>query len=189
MQTLVICYAVGGDPKGLKLGIVNYEVESYQDCFNNSLITTIAKEDSCALNKVSCRFITEIDDSVVKKTFYESFDEAFADAKKGKIIAVIEFSANFTESLSEVYSYGNAALDSSIDRSRINVFMDHSNYQLMFYIEKQIYETYDNFAQSLLKDCNFNKRTGKLPIIFLDPIYGDKDAEFALGMMPPSFLL
>jgi len=189
MQTLIACYAVGGNPKGLKLGIVNHEVESYKDCFNSSLITTIAKEDSCTLNKVSCRFMNEIDDSFMEKVFYEHFDEAFADAKKGKIIAIIEFSANFTESLWEVYSYGNAALDSSIEYSRIDIFMDHTSYQLKYLAEKHFYEAYDRFVKELLKDCNIDERKGQLPIRFHDAIYGDKDAEFILTMLPPFILL
>jgi len=44
-------------------------------------------------------------------------------------------------------------------------------------------------VQSMLKDCNLNVRSGHLPIKFLDSIYGDKDAEFILTMLPPSVLM
>lgn len=65
----VVCFyaALGGDPKGLKLGIVSDELNSYEDCFNDSLITAFAHDIECDLHKISCRFITELHDDVAIK--------------------------------------------------------------------------------------------------------------------------
>lgn len=65
----LICFyvAVGGNPIGLKVGIVNDEVNNFDDCFNSSLITTYVHDYSCDLHKVSCRFINQINDSVAIK--------------------------------------------------------------------------------------------------------------------------
>lgn len=58
---------VGGNPLGLVLGIVNGEVYSEAVCANSSLKTFEVKENECVLNKISCRFIKEINDSVAIK--------------------------------------------------------------------------------------------------------------------------
>lgn len=39
--------AIGGDPKYLKLAIVNEEVGNYKDCLNDTLITTFRHEEIC----------------------------------------------------------------------------------------------------------------------------------------------
>lgn len=59
--------AIGGNPVGLSLGIVNEELNSYQDCLNNSLITVERHEDSCDYHKLSCRFLHHLNDSVAIK--------------------------------------------------------------------------------------------------------------------------
>lgn len=68
----LICFiifhnSIGCDPIGLKIGIVNDEI-NYNDCFNKSLITTIHVENkSCEFHKVSCRFINQFNDSIAEK--------------------------------------------------------------------------------------------------------------------------
>lgn len=60
-------YSIGGDPKGLTLGIVDEEIRSYKDCMNISLQTFVKDNHDCHLHKISCRFIKEIDDDVAVK--------------------------------------------------------------------------------------------------------------------------
>lgn len=59
--------AIGGNPVGLSLGIVNEELISYKDCLNNSLITATRHEESCDYHKLSCRFLNHLNDSVAIK--------------------------------------------------------------------------------------------------------------------------
>lgn len=65
----IICLhnTVGGNPKGLRLGIVNEEVASYKECTNKSLKTFELENYECHLNKISCRFIKDIDDEFAIK--------------------------------------------------------------------------------------------------------------------------
>lgn len=99
---LCFYFTLGGHPKGVTLGIVSDELSSINDCYNSSLITIFSHDDSCDLHKLSCRFITEITDEVAQQKFYNSFDEAYKDAKKGKIMGVIFFAKNFTEASTSV---------------------------------------------------------------------------------------
>lgn len=105
LQIVFFYLAIGGNPIGLKMGVVDDEI-NYIDCFNSSLITSISHNETCDLHKISCRFIQEFDDSVAIKTHYKSFDDAYDDAKRGKIIGFMYFARNFTESLDMVQTNG-----------------------------------------------------------------------------------
>lgn len=182
----LVCFyvAIGGNPIGLKIGIVDSEVSSYRECYNTSLITTFAHDDTCDLHKVSCRFINHINDSIAKKYFYDSFDEAYADAKKGKIMAVIYFAKNFTESLTEIRDDGRDANEGSFLNSEVQIFMDKSDQQLTFFLEKKLRETYLEFSEGMMIDCKFPVKLGNIPIDFEQPIYGSFDGEYTDYMAP-----
>lgn len=51
----------------------------------------------CDLHKVSCRFLNLVEDEIAIKVFYPTYEAAYADAKKGHVIGIIQFEANFTE--------------------------------------------------------------------------------------------
>lgn len=65
----IICLhnTIGGNPKGLVLGIVDGEVSSLSECANRSLKTFELDGFECRLKKISCRFIHEINDSIAIK--------------------------------------------------------------------------------------------------------------------------
>jgi hypothetical protein len=184
LQIVFFYLAIGGNPIGLKLGIVDDEI-NYYDCFNSSLITAISRNDTCDLNKISCRFIKEIDDSVAIKQYYKTFDEAFSDAKKGKIIGFVHFYKNFTESLDLVQTEGRSADDGSADASRIEIFMDQSDLQLTFFLQSKFYQIYKDFAQNMMRSCNLPIKLGNVPVNFETPIYGSYDTDFKNSMAPP----
>lgn len=182
----LVCFyvGVGSNPIGLKLAIVNDEVKSYTECFNSSLITTNLHNDTCDLNKISCRFINHINDSVAIKHYYKTFDEAYKDAKKGKVIGIIYFSKNFTESAQAVRDEGRFAEDSVFNNAEIQVYMDKSNQQLIFYLEKKLLKTYLEFTEQLMVDCNYPIKLGNSPINFDTPIFGSFDGTFTDYMAP-----
>lgn len=60
-------YAIGGRIHDLTLGIVNNEVDSISECYNESLRTTDLIGLDCNLNKVSCRFIDSFDSGIAEK--------------------------------------------------------------------------------------------------------------------------
>lgn len=182
----LVCFyvAIGGNPIGLKIGIVDSEVSSYRECYNKSLITTFAHDDTCDLHKISCRFINHINDSVAEKYYYDTFEEAYADAKKGNLMAVIYFAKNFTESLTEIRDDGRDANEGSFLNSEVQIFMDKSDQQLTFFLEKKLRETYLEFTQGMMADCKFPIKLGNIPIDFETPIYGSFDGEYTDYMAP-----
>lgn len=182
----LVCFyvAVGGNPKGLNIAIVNDETTSFEDCANKSLITTYVHDDTCDLHKISCRFINHINDSVAIKHFYNSFDDAYAEARKGKVMAVLYFAKNFTESIMNIRDDGRNADQGSFTSSEIKIYMDKSDQQLTFFLEKKLRQTYLEFAEQMMADCKLPIKLGNVPIDFATPIYGSFDGEYTDYMAP-----
>lgn len=182
----LVCFyvAIGGNPIGLKLGIVDDELGSFSECWNNSLITTHPYNDTCDLNKISCRFISHINDSVAIKHYYSSFDEAYVDAKKGRVMGVIYFAKNFTQSMQDIRDEASYASEGSFDNAEIKIYMDKSDQQLTFFLEKKLMQTYHEFIEKLMGDCKYPIKAGNIPIDFKDPIYGSIDGVYTDYIAP-----
>lgn len=189
---LQICFfylAIGGNPIGLKMGVVDDEIVNYDDCFNSSLITAFIHDDTCDLHKISCRFLHELNDSVAIKQYYKTYDEALNDAKRGKIIGFMYFAKNFTESLNAVQSDGRFSDDGSAENSKIQIRMDQSDLQLTFFMQARFYQTYKKFSENMMQDCGLPIKLGNIPVTFEEPIYGNFDADFKHSMAPPMIMV
>lgn len=184
LQIIFFYLAIGGNPIGLKFGVVDEEI-NYMDCFNSSLITTVVHDDTCDLQASSCRFLQEFDDEIATKVHYKTFDEAYRDAKKGKIFGFMYFARNFTESLEMVQTNGRFSEDGSADNSKIQIYMDQSDLQLTFFMQLKFYEIYKNFTQHMMSDCQLPIKLGNVPVSFEKPIYGSFDTDFKHSMAPP----
>ena len=51
-QVLIICLAIGNDPKPMKFGVVNYEVENATECLNPK-----PTPEGCDVEELSCKFL------------------------------------------------------------------------------------------------------------------------------------
>lgn len=67
MTVIAMYFGVGGEFKGLTMGVVDNEIFNYDQCLNESLITTKLQGFDCTFNMISCRFLNEIDDKIYKK--------------------------------------------------------------------------------------------------------------------------
>lgn len=188
LQVLFFYLAIGGYPIGLKLGVVNEEA-SFSDCHNSSLITTFVHDGTCDYNKVSCRFLNEINDSVAIKVYYNTFAEAFADAKKGKIIGFVNLAKNFTQAIDMVQTNGRFSDDGSAEASRINFYLDQSDIQITLFLQARIYQIYKHFSENLMSDCDLPMKLGDVPVEFEKPIYGSFTADFKHSMAPPMIMV
>jgi hypothetical protein len=68
---IISCFAmhlkIGRTMEGLTLGIVNNEISSIEDCSVISLPPPDTSELFCFIDKISCRFVNEIDENLLKK--------------------------------------------------------------------------------------------------------------------------
>ncbi|XP_039445966.1 ABC transporter G family member 20 [Culex pipiens pallens] len=184
-QLVSFYVAIGGDPKELRLGIVNDEVSNIQECFNKSLIHTYYKDEyDCELYKTSCAFLNHLNRSFAVQEYYDTFDDAYHATKKGKIWGFIYFTSNFTESLQDVRDNVRDAEPGSYDNQEIKVYLDKSDQQVTFFLEKKLLEAYKNFAEYLMTECQLPKQLANAPINFETPLYGTFDDEFTNFMAP-----
>lgn len=182
----IFLIAVGGNPSGLKIAIVNDEIASMEDCRNSSTLK-IVDERRCELNLISCSFLTELQQ---EKVFFKNFDDAFRDAKMGKIIAIVHFNVNFSKSFESLHFNEIDDFDDKlIDESQIEISMDQTNQQFTLFMNRQLQNAYKNFTMKLMKNCGFNEKLGLPPVNFLHPIYGDFNSDFKTFMAPPMIIV
>lgn len=96
----------------------------------------------------------------------------------------IYFKDNFTESLQDVRDNVRDAEPGSFLSSEIKVYLDKSDQQVTFYLEKKLLETYRQFAENLMTECNLPKQLANIPMSFEDPVYGTFNDEFTAFMAP-----
>lgn len=116
--------------------------------------------------------------------YYDTFDDAYHATKKGKIWGFIYFTSNFTESLQDVRDNVRDAEPGSYDNQEIKVYLDKSDQQVTFFLEKKLLEAYKNFAEYLMTECQLPKQLANAPINFETPLYGTFDDEFTNFMAP-----
>lgn len=189
IQIIFFYLAIGGNPIGLKLGIVDDEISSFQECTNSSLITTFVHDDTCDLHKISCRFLNELHDDVAIKVFFKTFEEAYAEAKKGNVIGIIVFASNFSESLNEVHELRGKTDEFTKSNSKMKIYLDQTNQQLTFFLQRSLYDVYVEYSQSMLIDCGLPKKLDSIPIDFQQPIYGTYSADFKQTMAPSMIMV
>jgi ABC-type Na+ efflux pump permease subunit len=180
---------MGGNPKGLKIGIVDKEIMDYSECDKSTLISTIPHDYTCDLHLISCRFLDELTDDIVTKVFYQTFEEAYKSARRGELTGIIEIDTNFTDALQEVRRNPKAASAETRQSSSIKIYMDQSDLQITFFLQRQIFNSYKRYSQNVLADCQLPLKLDNVPMDFSETLFGSIDADFRHTMLPPFVML
>lgn len=183
IQLIFLYWGVGGNPNGLRLGIIDREIKAFDDCMNSSLTSVLRHNDTCDLRQVSCLFLEQLTDEIAIKVFYDSYEEAFLDAKRGKIIGFIEFPLTFSDSMAETLqpNYNQ----SSRPNDTISITMDQTNHQLTVFMQKNLYDAYKNFTEKISTSCGLSPKLHTFPMNFLEPIYGSYNDNSRNSMARP----
>lgn len=56
-------------------------------------------------------------------------------------------------------------------------------------VEKELYNTYQRFAEKLATDCGASKLADRPPIRFNEPVYGEYDGPFFAQFTAPGIIL
>lgn len=126
----------------------------------------------------------QIDFNDSLQEYYDTYDEAYKAARNGKIWGFIYFADNFTESLQDVRDNVRDADAGSFHTSEIKVYLDKSDQQVTFFLEKKLIDTYKEFAEGVMTDCHLPKQLANIPIKFEDPLYGTFNDQFTDFMAP-----
>lgn len=183
---IVFQFGPGRHPIGLKLGIVNKEVIDDSDCtfFMQQNISYLMDDRECQFDHASCHFINEIHDDDAIKVFYKTYEDAFVDAKKGKLVGIVTMRSNFSQSLMD-FTFNFSA--NSIDFSEITVNLDQSDLQISTFIRGRLFGAYERFSKKLLRGCDINENVSSYPIK-LNTIYGKMGDDFKRHMISNVFL-
>ncbi|XP_018405571.1 PREDICTED: ABC transporter G family member 23-like, partial [Cyphomyrmex costatus] len=122
LQMGVFIIAIGDDPKNLKIGVVNKEVEN---CNSDSNFGNVWSDElTCHFGNLSCRFLHKFDNSIATQEYYEDIPKARQAVQNAKLSGVIYFSQNFSEALQIRVEEATFAKDSDLLASQIQVFLD-----------------------------------------------------------------
>ncbi|KAL0277482.1 UNVERIFIED_CONTAM: hypothetical protein PYX00_004744 [Menopon gallinae] len=175
MQVILFCLAIGRDPTGLKLAIVNHEMDyDLMECpYNNN----------CSFTNLSCRYLSHLNKTIVKE-YYKTPEKALDAVRLGEAWGALYFTENFTDALVARMALGRDADEETLDQSEIRVWLDMSNQQIGLMLNRDLQLTYRDFAQELLNQCEYNPKLADIPIQFKDPIYGSSDPSFTDFVAP-----
>ncbi|XP_022186489.1 ABC transporter G family member 23 isoform X2 [Nilaparvata lugens] len=176
MQVILFCLAIGRDPTGLHLAIVNQEMNwDTMDCpvYHN-----------CTFQSLSCRYINSLRNDTIIKDYYQSPDSAIAAVETGDAWGAIYFTDNFTDALVARMALGREADNETLDQSEMRVWLDMSNQQIGLMLNRDLQVAYRDFAQNLLNACDNNPKLADIPIQFKEPIYGSNDPSFTNFVAP-----
>ncbi|XP_056644234.1 ABC transporter G family member 20 isoform X2 [Diorhabda sublineata] len=179
MQVILFCLAIGGDPKGLKLAIVNHEKNytnlTYQEC---------NWERKCSFSNLSCRYIDAINSSTIIKQYYRTPEEAKDAVRMGDAWGALYFTENFTDALVARMALGKDADEETLDQSEVRVWLDMSNQQIGIILQRDLQLSFQNFTKDIFRDCDYNEQLAEIPISFKEPIYGSNQPSFTDFVAP-----
>uniref|UniRef100_A0A1A9WH88 ABC transmembrane type-2 domain-containing protein n=1 Tax=Glossina brevipalpis TaxID=37001 RepID=A0A1A9WH88_9MUSC len=168
IQTFLFCYAIGHDPTGLKLAVANHEL-------NEEMITQqhCPSIVGCNQTQLSCRYLDMlVRNRSMMMIFTHTDDEAADLVRQGKAWGSLTIANNFTQALTERIESGRYADNGTLDASELNLRLDMSNQQISTILFRDLVETYFNFMDHHLTDCDINPGIARIPVIYQEPIYG-----------------
>lgn len=118
MQVILFCLAIGRDPTGLRLAIVNKEMN-----FEN---LSCPFSDDCSFTNLSCRYLSHLNKTIIKE-YYETPEDALEAVRLGEAWGAIYFTENFTDALVARMALGRDADEETLDQSEIRVWLDMSS--------------------------------------------------------------
>ncbi|XP_048506039.1 ABC transporter G family member 23 isoform X2 [Athalia rosae] len=177
MQVILFCLAIGRDPTGLKIAIVNHEMT-----WGN--LSCPVEEKECSFERLSCRYIKFLNNDTMTKEYYPDAESAMDAVRQGEAWGALYFTENFTDALVARMVLGRDAEEESLDQSEIRVWLDMSNQQIGLMLARSLQYTYRDFAKNLLELCEQNTKLADVPIQFKDPIYGSNEPSFTDFVAP-----
>lgn len=139
IQLTCFYLAIGKTPTNLKIGIINEEMDNVHNCFNTSLKTVFAHNETCEFNKVSCRYIKELGDGTAHRIYFKTIEDAYNATRRTDVIGFLHFSHNFSESLQERLNDGRFASNAAFEYGQLNVRLDQTgNTEYTIFYETRI---------------------------------------------------
>ncbi|KAM4729869.1 ABC transporter G family member 23 isoform 1-T1 [Anableps anableps] len=164
IQISLICLCVGGDPKGIKVAVVNNDTSSPSTSFSRSLLSFL---DNASVIQVPL-----------------PHNEAFEGVYKGEYWGVIGFGQNFTSYLTKRFLQRQVSKE-VINGGSVHVWLDLTNRQIGLMLQKQLHQAFQAFVDYKMGGLAY---LAALPIKFEEPIYGSLNMDFTTYVTPGAVL-
>lgn len=121
-QIFLFCISIGKDPKGLKLAIVNNELNSsMQPCIPGT---------GCDWSLLSCRYLQHLQKKTIQLLPCDTEDDGKYAVEKGWAWGAITFPSNYSDALKARIDYGRDAEEWDINFAEMRIVMDMSSKSL-----------------------------------------------------------
>ncbi|CAL8069144.1 unnamed protein product [Orchesella dallaii] len=185
-QIVVICLAIGQDPRGLHFGVVNKDIAN---SLNNCVVPSGCLTTDNFTGSVSCLFLDYLKKhDILDLKIYESEADAVESVKQATDWGYMVFPENYTLHMRERAIFGIHAEPAVIYGSRIKFRLDQSNLQIYRENAKLFFKTFHEFTKNVSEECGVDPVQTDLPLYFDTPVYGDESINFT-DFLAPSVLL
>ncbi|CAK1540981.1 unnamed protein product [Leptosia nina] len=188
LQVMAFFSAVGRDPKGLHVAVVNEEAASLPlgiDMCKMDNLTRVAinEEHICDYYMLSCWFVDEMENRDLVVNYINSTEEAKTAVANRHTYGAVYFPLNFSSSLSLRVADGYVEDDVAND-STITVWLDMTDHQISHFLKRTFLKSYESFTQRTMRACGMNEDIAKLPVRIKTPIFGELEPEMVAYMAP-----
>lgn len=162
IQVILFCLCIGSDPFELQIGVVNLDSHPI----------------------LSVPFLRRLNNTTLSQIHFPDLESAVEAVRSGQTWGVIAIGANFSTALQYRFLLGVDADNKTIDDSSINVYLDMTNQQIGYTVQKTIFEAFASFSEDILKRMHKNPALAQLPVVIKAPIYGVGKPSFTEFMAP-----
>ncbi|XP_060735898.1 ABC transporter G family member 23 isoform X1 [Tachysurus vachellii] len=162
IQICLMCLCIGGDPKGIKVAVVNNETSS--SAYSHSFLSFL---DNTSVYQVSL-----------------SHSAAFEGVHNGEFWGVVEFGENFTTYLTKRMFQPRVSRD-IVEGGSVHVWLDLTNRQIGIMLQKKLHEAFQSFVKSKMGSQAY---LVSVPVKFEEPIYGSQNTTFTTFVTPGAVL-
>ncbi|CAG9834101.1 unnamed protein product [Diabrotica balteata] len=171
-QTILFCLTIGHDPMGIKVSVVNNEINFPEEtCHQRPL--------NCNTTKISCNYLDEVAKAYsITWEFMKTEEEARHRVERGKSWGVVVVPHNFTDALWSRIENSRDTPPEDIMASTISVYEDKSNENIATFLTRDMLYGFLTFISEFVKSCGYNEKSVGIPIRYNQPIYGYQDPDF-----------
>jgi len=174
IQVVFFCISIGQEPRGLHLGMVNYEPGNCS-----------GPATGCVLEELGCRMFRS--DERVTLVQYTSEAAAMEAVREGELWGTIVIQSNFSAGV--LARLGGGGDNTSAAMGQVAAHMDMSNQQVGLSLQRWVLETLSNSTASLLSTCRLPSTLLQEPVLWMEPVYGDSEPSFTEFMAPGIIIL
>lgn len=178
VQTYFFNLAIGHDPKGLYIAVVNKEMqqrqpgeckpEYYEGCFLDNPDDVI----------MSCAYVDQMKTKEMNILHYDDVDTALKAVKKNDAWGLLYFPTNYTTSMAIRFVNASRTSDLDVELSTVQAWIDLSDQYIGNMVKANVIFGMQEYLGIALTKCNVSTKIGTTPISFREPVYGSVNTTF-----------